>query len=101
MKQVTDAGIQVVAISYDSPEVMKDFATSKKITYPLLSDKGSKVIELYKLRNTEVRKGSRQDGISYPVTVIVNQDGKILKKLTKSVRKRHTTAELIDAIKKK
>ena len=31
-------GLGVAALSYDSPEVLKDFASRRHITYPLLSD---------------------------------------------------------------
>ena len=101
LKKVEAAGITVVAISYDKPEILKSFATDKMITFRLLSDKDSKVIDLYKLRNSDVKKGSRQEGIPHPVTVLVNQDGTIQQKLTKSIRQRHTPDELIQAAKKR
>lgn len=101
IKQITSERIQLVAVSYDSADVLKEFATEQKITFPLLSDKDSKLIDKYKVRNKEMRKGSRQDGIPYPVTFVINEDGKIHEKLTKSVRVRHTTEELLKAAKKK
>lgn len=95
------AGIQLVAVSYDSTDSLKEFAESKSITFPLLSDKGSKVIDKYKVRNTDIRKGSRQDGIPHPVTIVVGKDGKVTHKLTKSIRDRHTADELLKAVKSK
>ncbi len=46
------AGVQLVGISYDAPGTLKTFAEKTKITFPLLSDPGSKTIEAYHIRNT-------------------------------------------------
>ncbi len=40
-------GIQLAAISYDSPEILKDFADRHKIEFPLLADPQSKIIADY------------------------------------------------------
>ncbi len=72
-------GAQVVAISYDSGEILKRFATKKSITYPLLSDTGSKTIDAYGIRNKEAT--GRTGGIPYPGTYIIGTDGVIRAKL--------------------
>ena len=47
-------GLGVAAISYDSPDILKSFATRRGITFPLLSDEGSKVIRSFGILNAEV-----------------------------------------------
>ncbi|MGH2906026.1 MAG: peroxiredoxin [Solirubrobacterales bacterium] len=46
-----DAGAKVVGISADSIETQKAFHTKHRLTYPVLSDQGSKVHGLFGLRN--------------------------------------------------
>ncbi len=82
-------------MSYDSVKVLSQSAKRKKITFPLLADMGSKVIDAYGLRNQ-----SRKDGIPHPGTVIIGTDGKVLAKLFhEGYRKRHHSQEIIDALK--
>ena len=97
IKKLNAAGIEVVGVSNDPTATLKAFSDERKLSYSLLSDKGSKVIDQFKVRNTDVRKGSKMDGIPHPVTVLISKDGKIQQKLTKSVRSRHTPDELIQA----
>ncbi len=68
-------GAQVVAISYDSADILNRFATKKSITYALLSDTGSKMIDAYGIRNKEAK--GRTSGIPYPGTYIIGTDGVI------------------------
>jgi len=92
------AGIQTVAISYDSAESLKRFARDRKITYPLLADPGSATIDAFKIRNPAGR--GRTSGIPYPGTFIIGQDGKIIAKLAHAgYRERHTSEEIIKAAK--
>jgi len=68
-------GLGLAAISYDSPETLKAFATSRGITYPLISDTGSAIIKRYGLLNTTVQPGTRTYGIPFPGTFIVDRKG--------------------------
>ena len=89
------AGVQVVGVSYDSTEVLSQFAKRRKVTFPLLADVGSKVISAYGLRNA-----ARKDGIPHPGTVIIGTDGKVIAKLFhEGYRKRHLSKEIIAASK--
>lgn len=40
-------------MSYDSSEILKYFADRRKIDFPLLADPDSKVIQAYRVLNTE------------------------------------------------
>ena len=49
------AGIKLYAVSYDEQAALAEFARHHGITYPLLSDKGSRVIRQYGIQNHHVR----------------------------------------------
>ena len=87
----------MLAISYDSVEVLAKFAEKRKITFPLLSDAGSKTIKAYGLLNKEA-KGAKIEGIPYPGTMVLDQKGVIRAKLfLDGYKERHATEELIKA----
>ena len=97
-KELAAAGIQVVGISYDSVEVLKEFAEKRTITFPLLSDPESKTIKAYGLLDTAAK--GKQEGIAYPGTMVVDRDGVIRAKLFhEGPFKRHTPEDLIKAAK--
>lgn len=90
----------MAAISYDSLPILERFAKRKEISFLLLSDPGSKTIDAYGIRNREAT-GSRLAGIPYPGTFLVDSKGIIRAKLFyDSYKKRHDSAELIEAAKK-
>ena len=98
LKSVENAGIQLVGISYDEPTALKRFADQMKISFPLLSDPGSKMIDAYHIRN-EAAKG-RAEGVPNPGTFILDRDGIIRAKLfLEGYRERHTSEALIEAAK--
>src|SRR5260370_726960 len=47
-------GIHVASITYDSEAILKEFSARKGITYPMLSDPGSKIIRAFAILNPEV-----------------------------------------------
>ena len=55
LKDIEAAGVQLVGISYDSVDILAKFSKTSKITYPLLSDAGSKTIGDYNLLNKEAK----------------------------------------------
>jgi peroxiredoxin len=98
LKSIEGAGVQVVGISYDDTKVLKAFSDRMKITFPLLSDPGSKTIEAYHVRN-EAAKG-KAEGVPNPGTFILDPAGVIRAKLfLEGYRDRHTTDALIEAAK--
>lgn len=52
LEELTRSGIGVAAISYDSQEILANFAEERGITFPLLSDVDSEVIKAYGILNT-------------------------------------------------
>jgi peroxiredoxin Q/BCP len=104
LQPIEAAGIKVVGISYDSVEVLKTFADKQKITFPLLSDPDSKTIAAYALRNQEMAGKSfgkiNLDGVPYPGTILIDQDGVVRAKLfVEGYKDRHSVEELIKVAK--
>jgi hypothetical protein len=61
-------GIKLAAISYDSPEILKDFANRHKIGFSLLADPRSKIIRSFNVLNAEatgIEKGMAHPGFFY------------------------------------
>lgn len=73
-------GLGVCSILYDSEAILQDFSKRKNITFPLLSDAGSKVIRAFGVLNTSVPAGHMWYGVPYPGTFIVDRDGVIRSK---------------------
>jgi peroxiredoxin Q/BCP len=96
LKTLADAGIRVVAISYDSVEVLAKFAAERMITFPLLSDSESQVIESFGILNKEASGPTA--GIPYPGTYLIDSGGVVRAKLfLEDYKDRHTTEALIKA----
>ena len=99
LKEIQQAGAQVVAVSYDSVEVLNRFAKQRDITFPLLSDPQSETIKAYGILNEEV-SGSRLRGIPYPGTFVIGTNGVIQTKLfLEGYKDRHDTSALLEALK--
>jgi peroxiredoxin len=100
-KSLTDiqaTGVQMVAISYDSPATNAAAAKKLGLTFPLLSDIGNKVIDAYGIRNHEAT--GRADGIPHPVVFLLDQQGVIRVKLMRDgFRERPESAEIIAGVK--
>jgi peroxiredoxin len=71
-------GIKVAGVSYDSPQVLEEFSRRKSITYPLLSDTSSKLIDAFGIRNVEAT--GAQAGIPVPGYYLISQQGVIEKR---------------------
>ena len=98
MKEIEATGGKVIGISYDSEATLMKFTRKSDITYPLLSDPGSKTIKAYDLLNKEA-VGSRIDGVPYPGTFIIDSKGIIRSKLfLEGYRDRHGIEALIKAL---
>lgn len=69
------AGWPLSVITYDSPEVLAEFGAEKELTYTLLSDTGSAMIDAFGLRNADMKAGSRFDGVPHPAIVFISNDG--------------------------
>jgi peroxiredoxin len=88
---------QLIAISYDSLEANAAAVTKLGLTFELLSDVGSKVIDAYGIRNHEAK--GRGEGIPHPVVYIIDSNGQIRVKLMRdNYRERPESAEIIAGV---
>lgn len=96
LPSIQKQGLGVVAISYDSAEILKTFGARKAITYPLLSDTDSKTIRAYGLLNTSVAANTPQFGIPYPGTLIVDTSGIVKSKYFETdFRERYAASDIL------
>ncbi len=71
-------GAELYALSYDEPDALADFAAAHGITFPLLSDPESEVIEAFGILNTLIPPDDHPwYGIPFPGTYVVGTDGVI------------------------
>ncbi|MCX2982047.1 redoxin domain-containing protein [Halieaceae bacterium IMCC14734] len=81
-KKFQAAGVKLYAISYDRPDELAEFAAHHDINFPLLSDKGSRLIRQLGILNTHVTRDQVPFyGIPYPGTYVLNEQGVITGKL--------------------
>jgi len=92
------AGIKLYAVSYDTLDALADFAKHHGITYPLLSDKGSKVIRRYGIQNHFVTKEQiPYHGIPFPGSYLVDERGVVIEKFfSRGLAARHSAESMID-----
>lgn len=90
-------GLGVAAVSYDSIEILRDFATRRKISFPLLADPESKVIRGFGLLNdTGYKPGSLEYGVPYPGTFVTDAAGVVRSKFfEKAYVERRTAASVL------
>ena len=76
-----DRGYELAVMSYDEPKVLDQFAKKQNISYTLLSDKDSKVINALGIRETSYKEDSMAYGVPKPVIFVIDPEGTIQAKL--------------------
>ncbi len=71
------SGIVPVAVSYDPQKTLAAFTAARGITYPLLSDEGSRFIRKLGILNTRIEPTNEHYGIPYPGVYFVGADGRV------------------------
>lgn len=120
LEELTRSGIGVAAISYDSQDILANFAEERGITFPLLSDVDSAVIKAYGILNTVGIAASGPDkndpdviadvhkfvgvegmfpevvGTPFPGTFMVDYNGRVKSRFFEEFyRDRNTTANVM------
>jgi len=91
-----EQGLGVAVITYDSTAVLADFSRRRGITFPLLADPGSNAIKAYGILNTTVDLASRNYGIPFPGTFIVNRQGIVTSRFFEAAyQERNTVASIL------
>lgn len=92
---LADAGWTLVAVSYDPVETLAGYKADKGLSYELLSDEGSVAIKAFNLLNTDMKVGSRYDGIPHPAIVFIGADGSIKRTLREDGYKTRPAVDLV------
>lgn len=120
LEELEAQGIGIAAISYDSEEVLSDFAERRGITFPLLADDDSAVITDYGIVNTVAEEGIGENaddpavqadvakyvsvfganpmivGTPYPGTFMINSLGEVTSRFFEEFyRERNTTTNVM------
>jgi peroxiredoxin len=93
------AGIKLYAVSYDDQDALAEFARHHDISYPLLSDKRSKVIFRLGIQNHFVTKEQvPYYGIPFPGTYLIDESGNVIEKFfSRNLAGRQSMESLIDS----
>jgi peroxiredoxin len=79
--EIEKRGYHLAGLSYDSPETLQAFTVKRHLTYTLLSDPKSEVIDRYNLRDPQYPPGSRAYGVPRPIIFILDPQVAIKAKL--------------------
>lgn len=85
----------MAVITYDSPEVIRNFSDRLGITVPILSDQGSKIINDFGILNTNIPRTSFQYGIPFPGTYTVDTKGVVTAKYFEDTYRERVTPNFI------
>jgi len=78
-------GITLIALSYDEQDALADFAQEHGITFPLLSDPKSEIIERLGILNTLIEEDDHPwYGVPFPGTYVIDSEGIIIDKFFES-----------------
>lgn len=92
---IAKRGYSLVGLSYDAPQVLAAFTEKRSIGYTLLSDPGSKTIDLYGLRDPQYPEGHFAHGVPRPIIFILDRDGTIRSKLYEDTYKKRPPVGLV------
>jgi peroxiredoxin len=88
-------GYRLTGLSYDAPDVLEGFVAKRGLTYTLLSDPKSEVIDRFGLRDPQYAAGSKAYGVPRPIIFIVARDGTIKAKLFEDTFKKRPPLALV------
>ena len=73
-------GYGVLAISYDSPKILKKFSRVEKLKFPLLSDQKVATFKALNVVNKMYQPKDRHYGIPYPGVIVLDSKGIVVDK---------------------
>lgn len=79
--------------------MLKKFADSRAITFPLIADKGSAIIRAYGILNESEQPGARGYGIPHPGTFIIDRKGVVASRFfEEAYQERYTAATILGTL---
>lgn len=88
-------GLGLIAVSYDSVGTLKKFADSRGITFPMVSDPGSKIIKQYGLLNATLDPKTSFYGVPHPGTFMLNAKGVVIARYFEEAYQERSTVNSI------
>ena len=89
-------GLGVAAVSYDSVEVLHNFAERRGIHFVMLSDPESKTIRELNILNNTIPKDNAYFGVPFPGSFVLDSRGVIVAKYFEDdYRERYTSADIL------
>ena len=92
-----DAGVEILGVSPDSPELHLKFKAKYALPFTLLADTERKVCELYGVWGRKKFMGREYDGV-FRTTFLIDPDGQIVK-VFENVKPADHSAEILEALK--
>ncbi len=92
---LAERGYTLATLSYDSPAVLEKFAKRRGISYVMLSDEQSVMIDAFGLRDPAYKEGSKAFGVPRPAIFIISPDGVIRGKLAEESFKVRPSVEAV------
>ncbi len=90
-----EAGIGVVALTYDAPGLQQAFVEKNAIQYPFLSDVDATTVKALGILNEDYAPGDGAYGIPHPGVFIVDPQMKIVGKIFVDEYSKRVTAESV------
>ena len=75
------AGVGIVVITYDAPELQQAFVNAGGITYPFISDIDANTMNALGILNEQYEPGEPAYGIPHPGVFVVNPNNEIVGKI--------------------
>ena len=75
--EIEKRGYKVAGLSYDSPEILQAATAKRNLTYTLLSDPKSEIIDRYNLRDPAYPPGNRAYGVPRAIIFVLDAQGVI------------------------
>ncbi len=76
-----EAGVGIVVVTYDTPELQQAFVDAGNITYPFISDIDAATMLALGVLNERYEPGEPSYGIPHPGVFVVNLDNEIVGKI--------------------
>ena len=95
-KKLREEGFEILGVSADSEKSHQKFIDKYDLPFPLIADTDKKVINAYGVWGEKQFMGRKYDGI-HRVTFIIDEEGKIAKRIDKVKTEDHTSQILEEA----
>jgi peroxiredoxin len=93
--EIEKRGYRLAGLSYDPPDALAAFTARRGVTYTLLSDPKSEVIDRYGLRDPQYPPGNRAYGVPRPIIFVLDRKGTIKAKLFEETFKKRPPIGLV------